>query len=146
LAGGNIGITMVLHMWGQNLSHHIHVHCIVTGGAQSLDGERWIVGNQTFLFPTRALSRVFRGKYLEALEQAHRAGKLSCPDEPGLDLYDSDAFDTLLTQLRSRDWIVYAKPPFAGAEKVVSYLGRYTHRVAISNHRLVAFDGKQVRF
>ena len=144
--GGNIGITMVLHTWGQNLSRHIHVHCIVTGGAQSLDGQRWIAGNQQFLFPTRALSRVFRGKYLGALEQAQRAGKLSCPDKDGLDLDDDIAFDALLTRLRSQDWVVYAKPPFAGAEKVVSYLGRYTHRVAISNHRLVGFDGKQVRF
>lgn len=144
--GGNIGITMVLHTWGQNLSRHIHVHCIVTGGAQSLDGQRWIAGNPQFLFPTRALSRVFRGKYLEGLEQAHRAGELSRPDERGLNLDDSDVFDTLLTRLRSQDWVVYAKPPFAGAEKVVNYLGRYTHRVAISNHRLVDFDGKQVRF
>lgn len=144
--GGNIGITMVLHTWGQNLSRHIHVHCIVTGGAQSLDGERWIAGNQKFLFPTRALSRVFRGKYLEALEQAHNAGELSCSDERGLDLDDANAFDMLLTQLRSKDWVVYTKPPFAGAKKVVNYLGRYTHRVAISNHRLVEFDGKRVRF
>ena len=144
--GGNIGITMVLHTWGQNLSRHIHVHCIVTGGAQSLDGQRWIAGNKQFLFPTRALSRVFRGKYIDALKKAQRAGKLSCPEEGGLDLDNNDTFDTLLTQLRSQDWVVYAKPPFAGAEKVVSYLGRYTHRVAISNHRLIGFDGKRVRF
>lgn len=101
--GGNIGITIVLHTWGQYLSRHIHVHCIVSGGAQSLDGECWIVGNQKFLFHSRALSRVFRGKYLEALEQVHRAGKMSWSDERGLDLYDSDPLDTLLTQLRSRD-------------------------------------------
>jgi len=144
--GGNIGITMVLHTWGQNLSRHIHVHCIVTGGAQSLDGQRWIAGSKQFLFPTRALSSVFRGKYLQALEQARRNGALQCPYTEGLDLDDDDVFDALLTQLRSQNWVVYAKPPFAGAEKVVGYLGRYTHRVAISNHRLVGFDGNKVRF
>lgn len=144
--GGKIGVTMVLHTWGQNLSRHIHVHCIVTGGARSADGQCWIAGNKQFLFPTRALSRVFRGKYLSALKQAHKQGQLNNTDVGGLNLDESDVFDALLTRLRSQDWVVYAKPPFAGAEKVVSYLGRYTHRVAISNHRLLSFEQNQVRF
>ena len=114
--------------------------------ARRVDGQRWITGNKQFLFPTRALSRVFRGKYIDALKKAQRAGKSSCPEEGGLGLDNNDTFDTLLTQLHSQDWAVYAKPPFASAERVVSYLGRYTHCVAISNHRLIDFDSKRVRF
>lgn len=144
--GGNIGITLVLHTWGQNLSRHIHVHCIVTGGALSSDGQRWIPANKGFLFPTKALSRVFRGKYLDALARAQQEGALSDDKVDVPDPMDSQAFDMLLTRLRDHDWVVYAKPPFAGADHVVSYLGRYTHRVAISNHRLVDFDGERVRF
>jgi hypothetical protein len=144
--GGELGITMVLHTWGQNLSQHIHVHCVVTGGALSPDRQRWIPARKGFLFPTKALSRVFRGKYLEALARAHRAGELRIADAPHRGLDDPHAFDCLLTRLRTHDWVVYAKPPFAGASKVLTYLGRYTHRVAISNHRLVDFDGEQVRF
>ena len=144
--GGDIGITMVLHTWGQNLGRHVHVHCIVTGGARSPDGKTWIPAGKNFLFPTRALSRVFRGKYLEALSQAQRSGELRHDNEKGAALDDTQAFQALLTRLRSKDWVVYAKPPFAGAENVVSYLGRYTHRVAISNHRIVDFDGERVRF
>lgn len=144
--GGDIGITMVMHTWGQNLSRHIHVHCIVTGGALSADKQHWIPADRGFLFPTKALSKVFRGKYLDALAKAQKAGELSDDNTKGSELFDSDALDCLLTRLREHDWVVYAKPPFAGAEKVVSYLGRYTHRVAISSHRLVDFDGDQVRF
>ena len=144
--GGDIGITMVLHTWGQNLSRHIHVHCIVTGGALSADKQHWIPADRGFLFPTKALSKVFRGKYLDALAQAQQAGELNHNNAKGSELFESEAFECLLTRLRDHDWVVYAKPPFAGAENVVSYLGRYTHRVAISNHRLVDFDGEQVRF
>ena len=144
--GGELGITMVLHTWSQNLGQHIHVHCVVTGGALSADHQRWIPTRRGFLFPTAALSKVFRGKYLAALTKAHQAGELrrssSLPP-----LHDNpDAFQCLLTRLRTHDWIVYAKPPFAGAAKVLAYLGRYTHRVAIANHRLVDFDGEHVRF
>ncbi len=144
--GGELGITMVLHTWGQNLSQHIHVHCVVTGGALSTDRQRWNPAPKGFLFPTKALSRVFRGKYLDALAQAHHAGALRHAGAQGRGLDDPDAFDCLLTGLLTHDWVVYAKPPFAGADKVLAYLGRYTHRVAISNHRLVNFDGERVRF
>jgi len=144
--GGDIGITMVLHTWGQNLGRNVLVHCIVTGGARSPDGQSWIPAGKNFLFPTRALSRVFRGKYLDALAQAQRNGELRHDDKKGAALDDILAFETLLTQLRRRDWVVYAKPPFAGAKNVVSYLGRYTHRVTISNYRIVDFDGERVRF
>ena len=144
--GGDIGITMVLHTWGQNLSRHIHVHCIVTGGALSGDGQRWIPANKGFLFPTKALSQVFRGKYLDALAKEQHKDALNEDKADGPDPFDSQTFDMLLTRLRQHDWVVYAKPPFAGAEHVVSYLGRYTHRVAISNHRLVDFDGEKVCF
>ena len=137
--GGEIGATMVLHTWGQNLNQHIHVHAVVTGGALSADGKRWLPARNGFLFPTRALSIVFRGKYLELLATAHRDGELQLPGE-------ADAFARLDTALRTNDWVVYAKPPFAGARQVLAYLGRYTHKIAISNHRLVDFDGQYVRF
>ena len=136
--GGEIGVTMVLHTWGQNLGRHIHVHAIVTGGALSPDRERWLPARGNFLFPTRALSSVFRGKYLDFLAQSHRGGELCLPD--------TDDFDHLTTALRSHDWVVYTKPPFAGAAHVLAYLGRYTHKIAIANHRLVDFDGEHVRF
>ena len=142
--GGEIGVTMVLHTWGQNLGQHIHVHAIVTGGALSPDRERWLPARNSFLFPTRALSSVFRGKYLDFLAQAHRSGELRLPGTEGID--DANDFDCLTTALRSHDWVVYAKPPFANAAHVLAYLGRYTHKVAIANHRLVDFDGKHVRF
>jgi len=144
--GGEIGFTMVLHTWGQNLSQHIHVHCVVTGGALSPDRQRWIPARRGFLFPTKALSKVFRGKYLEALTQAHRKGDLRGAGDVDQGRHDADAFDALVTRLRTHDWVVYAKPPFAGVGKVLAYLGRYTHRVAISNHRLLDFDGERVRF
>jgi len=137
--GGEIGFTLVLHTWGQNLGQHIHVHGIVTGGALSPDGQRWLPGRKGFLFPTKALSTVFRGKYLDFLARAHRGGELSLPG-------DTDAFDCLNTALRERDWVVYTKPPFANPAHVLGYLGRYTHKVAIANHRLVDFDGEHVRF
>ena len=143
--GGELGVTMVLHTWGQNLGSHIHVHCIVTDGGLSPDGKRWLEPpRRGFLFPTRALSKVFRGKYLDFLGTAQRAGELRMPDNDGLD--DTHAFEFLTAALRSQDWIVYTKAPFAGAANVVAYLGRYTHKTAIANHRLVDFDGEQVRF
>ena len=141
--GGEIGVTMVLHTWGQNLGEHIHVHAIVTGGALSPDRERWLPARGNFLFPTRALSSVFRGKYLDFLAQAHRGGELRLPGTDGID--DANDFDCLKTALRSHDWVVYTKPPFAGAAHVLAYLGRYTHKIAIANHRLVDFDGEHVR-
>ena len=143
--GGEIGITMVLHTWGQKLDQHIHVHCVVTGGALSSDGERWIAAPPGFLFPVRALSAVFRGKYLDALVQAYHGDELHF-DGTTAPLREPDAFWLFLAQLRAHDWVVYAKPPFAGAAQVLAYLGRYTHRVAIANHRLVSFDNGEVRF
>ena len=143
--GGELGITIVLHTWGQNLGQHIHVHCIVTDGALSPDRERWLTPPQRgFLFPTTALSKVFRGKYLDLLTEAHRAGELRMPGDGDPD--DTRAFDCLKASLQSNDWVVYTKAPFAGAANVLVYLGRYTHKSAIANHRLVDFDAEQVRF
>ena len=143
--GGELGITMVLHTWGQNLRQHIHVHCVVTDGALSSDGQRWLTPpRRGFLFPIAALSKVFRGKYLDLLTDAHRCGELRMPGGGGPD--DTRAFECLKTSLRSNAWVVYTKAPFAGAANVLAYLGRYTHKSAIANHRLVDFDGEQVRF
>ena len=112
--GGELGITMVLHTWGQNLGQHIHVHCVVTDGALSPDRERWLTPpRRGFLFPTTALSKVFRGKYLDLLSDAHRTGELRMPGDDGLD--DTRAFDSLKTSLQSNDWVVYTKAPFAGS-------------------------------
>lgn len=142
--GSEPGITMVLHTWGQNLGQHIHVHCIVTDGGLSPDGERWLTpARKGFLFPTAALSKVFRGKYLDFLGAAHRDGELRLKSAGG---DDSGEFECLKTALRSHDWVVYSKAPFADAEQVLAYLGRYTHKTAIGNHRLVDFDGERVRF
>jgi hypothetical protein len=143
--GGELGITMVLHTWGQRLDQHVHVHCVVTGGALSEDGERWIAAKPGFLFPVRALSAVFRGKYLDALARAHQGGALHFAGSTA-PLAEPAAWRELLATLKANDWVVYAKAPFAGAEQVLSYLGRYTHRVAIANHRLVSFENGEVRF
>ncbi len=140
--GGDLGVTAVLHTWGQTLTQHIHLHCIVTGGALAADGSRWIPAKPGFLFPVRALAMVFRAKYLEALDRAATAGKLALPDV----LAAPGAFHVWLTSLRQQDWVVYAKPPFAGPEQVLQYLGRYTHRVALSNERLVDLQNGVVRF
>ena len=143
--GGELGITMVLHTWGQNLRQHIHVHCVVTDGALSPDAERWLTPvRRGFLFPTVALSKVFRAKYLDLLTDAHRCGELRMPGDGDPD--GTRAFECLKTSLRSNAWVVYTKAPFAGAANVLAYLGRYTHKSAIANHRLVGFDGEHVRF
>jgi hypothetical protein len=143
--GGTPGITAVLHTWGRNLSQHIHLHCIVTGGALAADGSRFIRSRGTFLFPVRALSAVFRAKYLEALQQAFHAGQLDAAGQR-TDYPAPPTARSLLTELRQHDWIVYCKPPLAGPQQVLDYLGRYTHRVAISNDRLVSFQDDLVRF
>jgi hypothetical protein len=143
--GGEIGVTAILHTWGQNLSQHLHLHCVVTGGALALDGSRWIPAKAGFLFPVRALAKVFRGKYLDALRRAFRAGELVFSGSLAT-LADPGAFAAWLAQLRRHDWVVYAKRPFAGPEQVIEYLGRYTHRVAISNERIVRGDRGIVRF
>jgi hypothetical protein len=143
--GGDVGVTAVLHTWGQTLTQHVHVHCVVTGGALARDGTRWIPARPGFLFPVRALAKVFRGRYLAGLQRAfargevHVTGGLAALAEPA-------AFAAWLAELRRQAWVVYCKPPFAGPEHVLAYLGRYTHRVAISNHRLVALTEGRVRF
>jgi hypothetical protein len=143
--GGTIGVTAILHTWGQNLSQHLHLHCLVTGGALARDHSRWIAGGSTFLFPVRALSTVFRAKYLAGLARAFDAGQLTFAAGTA-DLAERGAFRRWLAQLRAADWIVYAKRPFAGPEQVLRYLGRYTHRVALSNDRLVDHRDGRVRF
>ncbi len=135
--GGEIGITAILHTWGQNLGQHIHLHCLVTGGALAEDGSQWIPSHPRYLFPVRALSPVFRAKFLAGLERAFEKGIL--PRE------DTDA-RSLVATLRAKPWVVYAKRPFAGPESVLQYLGRYTHRIAISNDRILGLRDGGVRF
>jgi hypothetical protein len=143
--GGTIGITAILHTWGQTLAQHLHLHCLVTGGALAPDRARWIAGRSSFLFPVRALSIVFRAKYLAGLQRAFDAGQLTFAGGTTC-LASRSAFSGFLGQLRTVDWIVYAKRPFAGPEQLLEYLGRYTHRVALSNDRLVDYHDGRVRF
>ena len=143
--GGTIGITAILHTWGQTLTQHLHLHCLVTGGAVSPDEARWIHGRPSFLFPVKALAHVFRAKYLDGLRRAFDTGALSFAAGTA-SLAAPTAFAALLAQLRSTPWVVYAKRPFAGPEQVLDYLGRYTHRVALSNDRLMDLRAGQVRF
>jgi len=141
--GARVGFFSVLHTWGQNLLDHPHVHCIVTGGGLSLDKASWISCRPGFFLPVRVLSQLFRRLFLEALEVAFSLGKLHFyGDLSGL----RDSFLELLTELGQRDWVVYAKPPFGGPQQVIDYLGRYTHRVGISNQRLRAMDDDHVTF
>lgn len=144
--GGELGITMVLHTWGQNLDQHVHVHCVVTGGAPSPDQQQWIATKRRdFLFPVRALSKVFRAKYLEGLSHAFERDELHFGGTIAR-LAQAHVFTPWLDRMRARDWVVYAKPPFSSPHQVVSYLGRYTHRVAISNDRLVTLKDDRVHF
>ena len=137
--GARIGLTLVLHTWGSAMAHHPHVHGIVPGGGLSIDGERWIHCRPGFFLPVRVLSRLFRRLFLDRLYHAYHVGDLKFFGEHRL-LTDTKAFADWLKQLRKTEWVVYAKRPFAGPEAVLSYLSRYTHRVAISNSRLLAFD------
>jgi len=143
--GANIGATLVLHTWGSALTHHPHVHGIVPGGGLSPDGERWIACRPGFFLPVRVLSRLFRRRFLEALEAVHRRGQLQFFGEY-TELANAAAFARWLAPLRACEWFVYAKRPFAVPKAVLAYLSRYTHRVAISNQRLVAFDEHGVTF
>ena len=143
--GARIGLTAVLHSWGSALTHHPHVHIIVPGGGISPDGQHWIACRPNFFLPVRVLSRLFRRLFLEKLSAAHDAGQLHFfADHAGLAL--PEAFKAYLAPLRRAEWVVYSKRPFGGPEAVLTYLSRYTHRVAISNSRLVAFDGERVTF
>ncbi|MCP5070158.1 MAG: IS91 family transposase [bacterium] len=143
--GAEIGFLSVLHTWGQNLMHHPHVHCIVPGGGLSPDGSQWISCPAGFFLPVRVLSRVFRGKFLEMTRKAFADGELRFQGD--LDaLGDEKAFESHLLKTLDNDWVVYAKKPFGGPEQVLKYLANYTHRVAISNHRLVSMKDGRVRF
>ena len=143
--GARIGATAVLHSWGSAMTHHPHVHMIVPGGGISLDGTRWVRCKPGFLLPVRVLSRLFRRLFLAALADAHTAGRLAFFGEIEA-LRRHEAFAAHLAPLKRKDWFVYAKPPFAGPEAVLAYLARYTHRVAISNSRLIALDERGVTF
>jgi hypothetical protein len=143
--GARIGVTLVLHTWGSALTHHPHVHGIVPGGGLALDADRWVPCKPGFFLSVRVLSRLFRRRFLEELQNAHREGQLKFFGEH-IDLSDADAFADWLAPLRQCEWIVYAKRPFAGPEAVLAYLSRYTHRVAISNRRLIACDDRGVTF
>jgi hypothetical protein len=143
--GARIGITAVLHTWGSAMTHHPHVHMIVSGGGISLDGSRWVPCRGRFLLPVRVLSELFRGLMLDKLLAAHAAGKLQF-FAGHAHLAERKAFLTYLAPLRRQKWHVYCKPPFGGPDAVLAYLSRYTHRVAISNSRLATFDRKGVTF
>jgi hypothetical protein len=135
--GGKVGFTMILHTWDQMLRPHFHLHCLIPAGALADDRSRWIHGNPRFLFAVRALSRVFRGKFLDGLRRLDQRGEIRCSrDDPNL----------RLEPLRRKPWVVYAKKPFAGPEHVLDYLGRYTHRTAISNERILNLTDGVVRF
>ena len=142
--GGEIAATLVLHTWGQTLSQHLHVHALVGAGALSAEGA-WIRARRGFLFPVKALSVVFRAKFLDALRLAFKRGTLTLAGSTAA-LREPAAQRPLLTELRKNAWVVYAKQPFAGPEAVLQYLGRYTHRTAISNERLLALETDSVRF
>jgi len=143
--GAKIGFLAVLHSWGQNLLHHPHLHCVVPGGGLSPDGSRWVACRNSFFLPVRVLSRLFRGLFLRGLNEAYAAGKLRFHGsvQP---LVDPENFQTVLQGCRKAEWVVYSKPPFGGPQQVLDYLGRYTHRVAISNDRLVRLQDGEVTF
>jgi len=143
--GARIGATLVLHTWGSALTHHPHVHGIVPGGGLSPDGERWVACKPGFFLPVRVLSRLFRRRFLEELARVHRAGLLQFFGDTA-HLADPTAFADWLAPMRQCEWVVYAKRPFAGPEAVLAYLSRYTHRVAISNSRLLSLDEHGVTF
>jgi hypothetical protein len=143
--GAQIGFLGVLHTWGQSLEHHPHIHYIVPAGGLAVDSSRWVDSSRRFFLPVKVLSRIFRRKFsdeLRELFQQHRLQFHNSLDQ----LASPDRFSQWLRQLDGKDWVVYAKPPFGGAEHVLNYLARYTHRVAISNHRLVAFEDHRVSF
>src|SRR5262249_29884559 len=141
--GGQLGFTAVLHTWDQKLLYHVHLHCVIAGGALAPDGSRWIPARANYLFPVRELSRDFRRRYLGGVRglfaqgQLHFPGRLAALAEPA-------AFATFLEPVAAKDWVVYSQPPFGGPAKVLEYLSRYTHRVALSNRRLRAIDDGRV--
>jgi len=144
--GAEIGILSILHTWGQNLLAHPHIHCVIPAGGISVDHSRWVRPRYPrFFLPVKVLSQVFRGKFIAGLKRLYRRKQLRCAG-PCAALADEKQFRQLLRRLYRQDWVVYAKPAFGGPRQVLRYLGRYTHRVAISNHRLLSFDGERVAF
>jgi hypothetical protein len=143
--GAQVGLLAGLHTWGQNLRHHPHVHCVVPGGGPSLDGTRCVSCRTGFFLPVRVLSRLYRRLFLESLQAAFEAGALGFFGELA-HLAQPAAFASLIRQMSRIDWVVYAKPPFGGPSQVLAYLGRYTHRVAIANSRIIDIDDDQVAF
>lgn len=143
--GATLGITAVLHTWTRDMSFHPHLHCVVTGGGLSLDGEQWVAGNAAFLFPRDVMAALFRGKFLAALSSAQKAGKLHFTGTSA-HLANPVTFARMRDGLYQTRWMVFAKKPFGGAEQVVRYLGRYTHRVAISSSRLVSVEDDAIVF
>jgi hypothetical protein len=143
--GAQIGVLALLHTWGQNLQLHPHAHCVVPGGGLSADGTRWISSSDKFFLPVRVLSQVFRGKFLAGLRAAFAQGRLRFPGALTAPA-KRDQFERFLAASTKTDWVVYAKPPFGGPEQVLKYLARYTHRSAISNHRLLDLDEGRVSF
>lgn len=143
--GGMLGFITILHTWDQMLNDHFHLHCLVPGGALKLCENRWISCQHDFLFPVQALSKVFRAKYLNYLQQAFEQGSLVFPGSIA-SLKNVTEFKKIVKKLWSKDWVVYIKEPIKKPEKVLEYLGRYTHRVAISNHRLIALENGKVTF
>jgi hypothetical protein len=143
--GAQIGVTAILHTWGQQLRFHPHLHCVVTGGGLSRDGQRWVAGQRKYFLPVKVLGKLFRGKFLAALKTMYQTGQLTFIGSVA-HLGDPQAFQQLLDGLYDRRWVVYAKRPFGSPAQVFRYLGHYSHRVAISNSRLVSMDGNQVSF
>jgi len=143
--GAEIGFFGILHTWGQNLLFHPHIHCVIPGGGLSSDHTQWIHPRYPFFLPIKPLSKVFRGKFVAGLKRVFRQGRLTFTGSLER-MAEPKCFAAFLRTLFRQDWIVYAKPAFGGPEQVLRYLGRYTHRVAISNHRLVSFDGNHVTF
>jgi len=143
--GAEVGFLSVLHTWGQNLEHHPHVHLIVPGGGLSKDRDTWIPARDGFFLSVKVLARLFRGKFLAALKRLHRTGKLHLGGDLA-SLENPEKFREFMMSLYEKEWFVYSKPPFGGPEHVLKYLSRYTHRVAISNSRIVSFEDGEVSF
>jgi hypothetical protein len=140
--GGTIGFMAVLHSWGQKLLEHPHIHCVVPGGGIRLDGKKWVSFRNNYLFPTKVMAQVFRGKFLDYFAKAVHSSQLCFPKG----VHDVEGFKTFLNEQWKKDWVIYAKEPFGSPEQVVKYLGRYTHRIAISNNRIVSLNDGQVTF
>jgi hypothetical protein len=143
--GADIGVLAILHTWGQNLLLHPHIHCVVPAGGLSPDRTRWIATEHRFLLPLPILRKVFRGKFVAGLRRLHRKGQLRC-EGPAADYLDARRFSQLMRTVHRQPWVVYARQAMGGPRQVLRYLGRYTHRIAISNHRLIGFDGERVAF